>query len=236
MSTLEERKKKALEKENTSDVKYAVFSETNFEDTETWLTFISIPGNEKKLELLRSHIDAVDWFEAPDHTAMFALDTDGVSARTAKEMIYVNLNTRYFPNKFDGPIKKIDFSFKNHHSDEYRAIEIFEKIGGGHICDFLGVEDLEGCSLCGSDDESEYSDYLSDSHSRSAHSRSATPITPIASETKSSPHASSRSQRQSPQNARKRKKPRKRVLNVNDLPKSLRKGKFYNKSTNNKNE
>ena len=73
-------------------------------------------------------------------------------------------------------------------------------------------------------------------HSRSAHSRSATPITPIASETKSAPHASSRSPRQSPQNARKRRKPRKRVLNVNDLPKSLRKGKFYNKSTNNKNE
>jgi hypothetical protein len=202
MSDLAEQKKKALEKEKASDVKYAVFSETNFEDTETWLTFISIPGNEKKLELLRSHLDSVDWFEAPDHTAMFALDTTGVSAQTAKEMTYVNLNTRYFPNKFDGPMQTIDFKFKKHHSDEFRAIQIFDKIGNGHICDFLGEEDLEGCSLRGSDEESDYSDYSSDEETKSE--------------------------------TQKRKKPRKRVLNVNDLPKSLRKGKFYNKDSNNK--
>jgi len=214
MSDLDGKKKLALDKESTSGVKYAVFSETNFEDTETWLTFISIPGNERKLELLKSHLSRVDWFEAPDHTAMFALDTEGVSARTAKEMTYINLNTRYFPNKFDGPMKTIDFSFKKHHNDEDRAIEIFDKIGNGHICDFLGVEDLEGCSLRGSDDESDYSDYSSDTSS---------------SETKS------RSLHQSPrQNERKRRKPRKRVLDVNDLPKSLRKGKFYNKDSNNK--
>jgi hypothetical protein len=204
MSDLDVKKKKSLEKASESDVKYAVFSETNFEDTETWLTFISIPGNERKLELLRSHIDGVDWFEAPNHTAMFALDTEGVSARTAKEMTYVNLNTRYFPNKFDGPMKTIDFRFKKHHNDEDRAIEIFDKIGNGHICDFLGTEDLEGCSLQGSDEESDYSDYSSDSETKSQ-------LTD-----------------------RKRKKPCERVLNVSQLPKSLRKETFFNKDSNNK--
>ena len=138
---------------------YAVFAETNADDMETWLTFISKEGNESKLNHLSRQLDQIDWSEAPEYTGMFVVDTKGVSRTTAREMMFVNLNTRYDPNKFDGPMKLIDFGFKKKDSHETKAVKVYELIGEGNVCNFLGKEDLDGCSLKGSDD----SDYSSES-------------------------------------------------------------------------
>ena len=64
---------------NVKRNKYAVFAETNADDMETWLTFISMNGNEKHLTHLSDQLDKIDWGEAPEYTGMFALDTRGVS-------------------------------------------------------------------------------------------------------------------------------------------------------------
>jgi hypothetical protein len=134
-------------------IKYAVFSETNFEDMETWYTFISRKGNEYNLKDLKQQLEDVEWYDAPEMTAHFAIDIEGVSANTAKEMRFVDLGTRYFPNKFDGKMKKIQFNFSERDTDEDKALKVWDTIGNGHICDYLSDEDLDGCSLAGSDDE-----------------------------------------------------------------------------------
>lgn len=153
-----------------STEKYAVFAETNYEDMETWITFISLAGNEGKLAFLKKQLGQIDWGEAPEYTGMFALDTKGVSYETAREMMFVDLNTEYSPNKFDGSMRKIDFKFSSRDSDEKKAIKVYSLIGGGHVCDFLGEEDLEGCSLKGSDEDS-YSDSETDSETKSSSKR-----------------------------------------------------------------
>lgn len=154
---------------NVKRNKYAVFAETNADDMETWLTFISMNGNEKHLTHLSDQLDKIDWGEAPEYTGMFALDTRGVSYQTAREMMMLNLNTRYDPNKFDGSMKRIDFGFKKRDTDETKAVKVYELIGGGHVCDFLGQEDLDGCSLAGSEDE--YSDYSGEEEEEKSVSR-----------------------------------------------------------------
>tara|TARA_B110000285_G_scaffold132813_1_gene149019 strand:- start:1722 stop:2258 length:537 start_codon:yes stop_codon:yes gene_type:complete len=141
--------------------RYAVFAETNTDDMETWLTFIEINGNEEHLSILSNQLDEIDWSAAPEYTGMFVIDTKGVSLSTARDMMFVNLNTRYDPNKFDGRMKKIDFGFEKRDSDETKAVKVYELIGEGNICNFLGREDLEGCSLKESDDE-DYSDESDD--------------------------------------------------------------------------
>ena len=138
---------------------YAVYSETNFDDMETWLTFIAKEGNEKNLSHLKRQLDQVDWNRAPEYTGTFALDLTGVSSTTAKEMMKIGLNTRYDPNKFEGPVKHIDFKFRKKDSNETKAIKVYEMLGEGVGCEFFGDEDLEGCSLVGSDEEESYSDY-----------------------------------------------------------------------------
>ena len=145
----------------THPTKYAVFSETNFEDMETWYTFINVKENEHNLKNLKQQLEDVQWYEAPEMTAHFAIDIVGVSENTAKEMRMVDLSTRYFPNKFDGKMKKIHFNFSTNDTDEDKALKVWDLIGNGHICDYLTKEDLDGCSLAGSDeyDEENYSDY-----------------------------------------------------------------------------
>ena len=142
---------------NKSTAKYAVFAETNADDMETWLTFIESKGNSSYLADLSTQLDQIDWSEAPEYTGMFVIDTDGVSLSIAREMMFVNLNTRYDPNKFDGKMKQIDFGFEKGDSDETKAVKVYEMIGEGNLCNYLGKEDLEGCSLKDSDDE-DYSD------------------------------------------------------------------------------
>ena len=141
--------------------KYAVFAETNADDMETWITFIDIEGNESHLLFLSKQLDQIDWYAAPEYTGMFVIDINGVSLSTAREIMFINLNTRYDPNKFDGRMKKIDFGFEEGDSDETKAVKVYELIGEGNVCTYLGQEDLEGCSLKGSDDE-DYSDESED--------------------------------------------------------------------------
>jgi len=140
-----------------SNKKYGVFSETNYDDMETWITFISKAGNENTLALLKKQLEEIDWGEAPEYTGMFAIDTRGVSCSTAREMMFVDLNTNYAPNKFDGKMKNIDFEFGKRDSDETKAVKVYGLIGRAHVCDFLGEEDLDGCSLKDDDEESAYS-------------------------------------------------------------------------------
>jgi hypothetical protein len=136
--------------------KYAVFSETNFEELETWYTFINMDGNEDELRSLKQILDGIDWGEAPDWASAFALDISGVSATTAKQMCMVDLDLWYYHSKFDGKMKKIVFRFGRRMSEEDKAVEVYNRLGGNHIADFLSEEDLDGCEL--NDDDSRHSD------------------------------------------------------------------------------
>ena len=136
--------------------KYAVFSETNFEELETWYTFINMQENEDELRSLKQILDDIDWGEAPDWASAFALDISGVSATTAKEMCMVDLDMWYYHSKFDGKMKKIVFRFGRRMSEEDKAVEVYNQLGGNHIADFLSEEDLDGCEL--NDDDNDRSD------------------------------------------------------------------------------
>jgi hypothetical protein len=137
---------------------YAVFSETNADDMETWMTFILKKGNEDNLRALHAQLADIDWSETPEEVGKFAIDITGVSTQTAREMMTISLNTRYDPNKFEGPVSRINFKFKNSDSDEEKAWKVHELMSDGNGCSFFGQEDLEGMELVGSDDSSYYTD------------------------------------------------------------------------------
>lgn len=159
--------------------KYAVFSETNFEELETWYTFINMDGNEDELRSLKQILDGIDWGEAPDWASAFALDISGVSATTAKEMCMVDLDMWYYHSKFDGKMKKIVFRFGRRMSEEDKTVEVYNQLGGNHIADFLSDEDLDGCEL--NDDDNDRSDSdRSDTDDDDAYSYSSSESPPQA--------------------------------------------------------
>jgi hypothetical protein len=125
---------------------YAVFSEMNVDELETWYTFIRKEGNAEPLESLKRIIDGIRWDDAPDDVSVFSLDTKGVSEKTAKEMCMIDLDHYFFHSKFDGKMKRVPV--EDHSSSRRTAISLHDQVGGNNIADFLSDEDLENCELC----------------------------------------------------------------------------------------
>ena len=158
---------------------YAIFSENNFDEMEAWYTFIRKEENEEALHDLKKIIDEIDWGFAPSRGSSFAIDTSGVSEKTAKEMCMAKLENYYFHSKFDGKMKPISISLEG--SDRKRARQIYDLLGGNNIADYLSDEDLAGCELCNPDemtsDDSAYSDSECYSYSSDDESSRKTAIT-----------------------------------------------------------
>ena len=89
---------------------YAALMETNDKECESWYYFIRVEGNEKNLKHLQEQLEQVDWY-IMDDLSTFDLDLEHyVSAKTAKEMTKLELNSYAFHRKFDGKLKEFQLS------------------------------------------------------------------------------------------------------------------------------
>jgi hypothetical protein len=124
---------------------YAVLMETNDKECESWYYFIRREGNQDALEHLERQFKKVQW-TMMDDLSIFDLDLDHyVSAKTAKEMTKLELNSYSFHRKFDGKLKKIYFNFKKKdlRNDECMMCKIFDILGYGQIEDYISDEDID---------------------------------------------------------------------------------------------
>ena len=143
---------------------YAILMETNGEEYESWYYFLKVKGNEDNLKHLESQLDKVDWYILDD-LSTFDLELEKyVSAKTAKEMTKVDLNSNSFHRKFDGRLKKIDFDFKKKDGNETRICKVFDVLGYGQIDDYISDEDIDDEDLV-TDDESTDNETVSESSS-----------------------------------------------------------------------
>lgn len=131
------------------DGEYAALMETNGKECESWYYFIRREGNEENLQFLQDQLEKIDWYILDD-LSTFDLDLEHfVSAKTAKEMTKLELNSYAFHRKFDGKLKKIDFEFKKKDlkKNERMMEKVFDLIGYGQIEDYITDEDLDSEDL-----------------------------------------------------------------------------------------
>lgn len=160
------------------DGEYVALMETNGKECESWYYFIRKDGNEEMLKHLQDQLNQVEWYVLDD-LSVYDLDLEHtVSAKTAKEMTKLELNSYAFHRKFDGKLKQIDLGFKKKDSNEKKMVRAFDHLGYGQIEDYIDLEDIDEEDLLthteteSEDDESSCSEdpYASDSGSVSSKS------------------------------------------------------------------
>ena len=91
---------------------YVALMETNGHECESWYYFIRKQGNEDNLKYLDDQLNKVDWY-VEDDLSVFDLDLEhSVTAKTAKQMTKLELNSYQFHRKFDGKLEKIDLGLR----------------------------------------------------------------------------------------------------------------------------
>ena len=140
---------------------YVALMETNDKECESWYFFIRKEGNEDNLKHLQNQLEKVDWYIIDD-ISTFDLDLDHpVSAKTAKEMTKIDLNSYSFHRKFDGKLDKINLGFNKRDDNDTKICKTFDQLGYGQIEDFISDEDLDSEDLTDTesiDDDSEDSE------------------------------------------------------------------------------
>lgn len=145
---------------------YAALMETNGKECESWYYFIRRHGNHEALQHLQDQLEKVDWYVLDD-LSVFELDLEHfVSAKTAKQMTKLELNSYAFHRKFDGKLENINLGFRSKDNDERMMCKAFDQLGYGQIEDFIEDEDLDPEDLTDSSTTSE-SDSESGSNSDS---------------------------------------------------------------------
>lgn len=137
---------------------YAILQEFNDKESECWLYFIRREGNEEALKHLQKQLESFDQVTMEDMSTFTIELEPWVSARTAKEMTKIDLNSCSFHRKFDGKLQTIDFDFRKKDSDETKMCKIFDQLSYGQIEDYISDEDLDPEDLVdhsSSEDESE---------------------------------------------------------------------------------
>jgi hypothetical protein len=133
--------------ERGTENKYVALMETNGKECESWYYFIKYEGNEENLKHLWDQLESVDWYVLDD-LSVFDLDLDHfVSAKTAKEMTKLELNSYAFHRKFDGVLKRIDLGFKKKDKTEKKIGKAFDLLSYGQIEDYIDEEDLDSEDL-----------------------------------------------------------------------------------------
>jgi hypothetical protein len=125
---------------------YAALMETNGKECESWYYFIRREGNEEALQHLQDQLETVKEWYILDDLSTFDLDLEHfVSAKTAKEMTKLELNSYAFHRKFDGKMEKINFNFKKKdlRNNEKMMCKVFDQLGYGQIEDYISDEDLD---------------------------------------------------------------------------------------------
>jgi len=177
---LSKKEKKIAEMSHKMDGEYAVLMETNESESESWYYFILAENNMENLQHLQDQLEKVEWFCMRD-LSMFDLDLEHlVSAKTAKEMTKLELNSYSFHRKFDGILSKVDLGFKRKDRTEKMMCRAFDILGYGQIEDFINDEDIDPEDLLSdmesdsdngseSDSTSDDSDSGSESHKSESH-------------------------------------------------------------------
>jgi hypothetical protein len=143
-----------LEPSRLTTGEYAILMETNDSESESWLFFIRVDGNQEALQHLQNQLEKVDW-ELLEDLSTFDLDLDHyVSATTAKQMTRVDLNAHSFHRKFDGKLEIINLGFGSKDKNKTKICKAFDLLGYGQIEDFIGDEDLDDDDLDENSDES----------------------------------------------------------------------------------
>lgn len=76
---------------------YAVLMETSEKECESWYYFIRLAGNGPALRHLQEQLEQVEWY-IQDDLSTFDLDLEHlVTAKTAKQMTKLELNSHSFP-------------------------------------------------------------------------------------------------------------------------------------------
>jgi hypothetical protein len=144
---------------------YAILTETNGGEYETWYSFIRWEGNEEAIRDLDEQFKKIRFYII-DELSTFEIEYKRlVSSQTAREMCKMDINSYMFHRKFDGKLQKIDFGFSKRDSNDDRIEKVNDKIAMGDIDQFISGEDpcdSDYESPSEVDDRSEYSDYSSD--------------------------------------------------------------------------
>lgn len=145
---------------------YAVLMETSGAECESWYYFIRKQGNEEALLHLQEQLESVEWYILDD-LSTFDLDLEHyVTAKTAKQMTKLELNSYAFHRKFDGKLRRIDLGFRRKDKTEKRMGKVFDILGYGQIEDYIEDEDLDPEDLTDhSDSDSSESESESESES-----------------------------------------------------------------------
>jgi len=146
----EELKTSSPEPSHIMSGDYVVLMETNGKEFESWYYFIRRERNEEALKHLQSQLEMVKNWYILDELSTFDIDMEHfVSAKTAKEMTKLEMNSYSFHRKFDGKLQKINFNFtkKDLRNNERMMCKIFDHLGYGQIEDYISDEDLDSEDL-----------------------------------------------------------------------------------------
>ena len=146
---------------------YVVLMETNGKECESWYYFIKKEGNEEALEDIARQLNMIESNHIVDELSVFDIDlVHTVSAKTAKEMTKLELNSYMFHRKFDGKLKKIDMGLKKKNKNDRKIFKVFDVLGYGQIEDYIDDEDLDSEDLI-SNSQNSSSEEESNSNSNS---------------------------------------------------------------------
>lgn len=158
-SQTQERSPSAEKPAPVEERKYAVLMETSGKEIESWYYFIKYQGNEDALKYLARQLDKVEDMYIIDDYSTFDIDLDHlVSEQTAREMMRLDLNFESKHRKFDGKLKRIDFGFKPHNSDEKKIRKANRKLARGKIELYVDGEEVDSESDSESGSESSASE------------------------------------------------------------------------------
>lgn len=169
---------------------YVALMETNGHECESWYYFIRKQGNEDNLKYLDDQLNKVDWY-VEDDLSVFDLDLENsVTAKTAKQMTKLELNSYQFHRKFDGKLEKIDLGFKKKDKNLRMMEKTFDVLGYGQIEDYINDEDIDPEDLTDNNTDSDTdSNTDSNTDSDSEESESENEKTPKKENTKGIPPA-----------------------------------------------
>ena len=122
---------------------YVILMETNGKEYESWYYFIQYENNVEALRNLQYQLNQIDWYILDD-LSTFDLDLEHlVSAKTAKELTKVELNSQFFHRKFDGKLKHINLKLKSKDNNDKKICKVFDKLGYGQIEEYVSDEDID---------------------------------------------------------------------------------------------
>jgi len=137
------------------DEKYVCLCETSGREFESWYYFIKHEGNEKALEYLQKQLEKIDMYILDDFST-FDLDLDhDFSAKTAKEMTKLEVNSYSFHRKFDGKLNMISLGLKKRDDNDDMLEKLFDKLGLGQIEEYVSDEDIDSEDLVTDSDDSD---------------------------------------------------------------------------------